>query len=84
MTKDEFIDFYEEHWSDHNLVYNKLVEFLDEQERKIALIKQEVGNNPNMDALDEVCDLKVEIETLKMRLQKCHDRLDEETHKLEN
>jgi uncharacterized protein (DUF342 family) len=81
MTRDEFLDFYDENWNDHNKVYSQLLKLFEAHERQIALLKNSSASQKE----DDTCDSKdEEIAHLKAMLQQCHDSLDEERHKIEN
>ncbi len=79
MTRDEFLDFYEEHWNDHNTIYAELLKLFDQHEREMALLKNSTGSVQN----NECSDKDEEIIHLKALLQKCQDSLDEERHQLD-
>ena len=80
MTKDEFLDFYDENWQDHNKVYAQLLKLFEAHEYELAAIK----SSPHETADDRSHAKDEQITRLKTMLQQCHDSLDEERHKLDN
>ncbi|MBD3823645.1 MAG: hypothetical protein IE916_03955 [Epsilonproteobacteria bacterium] len=73
MTKEEALDYYDEHWNDYNAIYSMLHELFDSHERQMAMVRQEAAKS----------NASAEITKLEEMLRECQDRLDEETHKLE-
>lgn len=76
MTKEEILDFYDQNWNDHNIVFNMLSRVLDEHQEEIHELKKQLKNKSFKH------DDSKEVKELKEMLLECQDRLDEETHSL--
>lgn len=76
MTTEEIFDFYDVNWNDYNKVMDMLHLVVDSYEEKIASLEKKLQNNDLQKSSEK------EVSDLKVLLQECQDKLDEETHKV--
>ena len=71
MTSDEIFNFYDENWNDYNKVVDMLHEIVDAHQLEIRILNDKLNNKNDTNKVDR----------LKVLLQECQDKLDEETHR---
>lgn len=74
MTEAQILDYYNENWNDYNKIMDMLHDIIEAHAEEITTLKDKLNNNSNNNSSTK------KIKELEDLLQKCQDRLDEETH----
>ena len=72
MTQEEIFSFYDDNWDDYDKIMDMLHNILDNHTEEVRVLKNKVVNTKTNDDVTE----------LRVMLQECQDKLDEETHKV--